>query len=284
MKVRKRNYPIPVLAEFSDDIRGNFTANYDVLSFPEKYKIYVEITCSNEELLSMISEKKCEYVVNVECTYTRYRKIFKSYNDKITIDIDAEDIEGKVEVVTFITATKDFSEYKNPDFHDDYEDISFRVIQGQILAIDSGIVFDAENEEDKLTKLQSIFSVQLDSDIEAAPYNVDTSNDRVIIKLNRINYEKYTYLRECEELQPILFSQMLLPAIVQILNDIVGESENEIDELSQYRWYRVIKNKLSNLDREIEELEISDILVVSQELIGDPITNALGCMMESGED
>lgn len=280
MKIKKRNYPNPVLAEYNDDVKGTFQAEYNLITSKEKYSVSINIRCDNESLLSLIRDGKCAYVINIECAYTRYRKTFKSINNEFLIDIKAEDIEGKVEISTFITAVEDINEYSNNSFHQDYEGISFKVKKGQILAVENGASFYAEKEKDNLQKFESIFTIQVDTQMEGYSFDLDSSNHRIIIKLTQKNYEIYTIFEKDQEKQSMIIFQIILPALIQILNDIVSELINEINELSQYRWYGVIEKRLNLLGIEIDNLGIEDIIPVAQKLIGDPIYKSLKSMID----
>lgn len=128
MRVKPRSYPHPVLSTFGDDIVGSqFQVTVAVTGTKTTYVIDVRAKTSNSELASLIAKGQAQYAVHLECPLTRYRALFSSANEQFSFEVPAADIDGSVEVCSFILATKDLAGYVSKGFHADYKGLSFSV-------------------------------------------------------------------------------------------------------------------------------------------------------------
>src|SRR5436190_16107927 len=121
MQVKPRSYPHPVLAPFTDDILNSvFQPVVTVTGNKNAYVFDAVFKTNNAVLLQLIEQKKARYAVHIECTQTRYRSIFKSDTEKFSFEVPAGLLDGRVEVTSFILATKPMEKYSNDCFHPDY--------------------------------------------------------------------------------------------------------------------------------------------------------------------
>jgi hypothetical protein len=176
MQIKPRSYPHPVLAHFGDDIVNSiFMPVVTVKGNKTAYAFDAVFKTNNADLLKLVEQKKARYAVHVECTQTRYRNIFKSETDKFTFDIPANMLDGRVEVTSFILASKPLEKYRNDCFHPDYTKLTFRVRKGDTLAVGHDREFTAEKKSDPLRKVPSIFSIVPSDETDATGMDIDTS-------------------------------------------------------------------------------------------------------------
>src|SRR3954452_9823142 len=105
MQIKPRSYPHPVLSHFGDDILATvFMPVVPVKGAKNAYVFDAIFKTNNEDLLSLVEQKKAQYAVHVECNQTRYRSIFTGTDERFSFEIPASMLDGRVEVCSFILA------------------------------------------------------------------------------------------------------------------------------------------------------------------------------------
>lgn len=277
MIIRYRQYPHPVLSYFSDDLVGcAFQTTFRILNTKNSYIFEAKAKTSSKDLVDLIDNERACYALHIECASTRFRNIYTSNTEEFSFEIDANELDGRVQVCSFILATEDLDNYKNKNFHPDYGDITFKVRKGDVLAVDRDQSFSAEKEIDPLKKIPSIFTVCVNNAPDASPYDIDINSNKVVIKLSQENFTKYKLLSINQNLQSTLASLILLPALVSLLETLKLD-RGQFDEYEEMRWFRVIENRLNAIGIDLNNPNtFSDSSVaIAQKLIGDPITSSL---------
>ena len=226
----------------------------------------------------MVEQKKARYAVHIECTQTRYRNIFRSESDKFSFDVDAGMLDGNVEVTSFILATKPLDKYRNEFFHPDYAKLTFRVRKGDTLAVGQDREFTAEKKSDPLRKVPSIFSIQPNDLGEATGIDVDTSGHKVTVKLARPIYDTYSTLRSDQSLHQILSSAVIVPALVDVLDEIRRAAvDGGISEYKDRRWYLVVGRRLREMGIDPENADTfnESSLRIAHVMLGQPLGRSL---------
>lgn len=279
MQVKPRSYPHPVLAHFSDDIVNSvFQPVVEVKANKNAYTFDATFKTNNADLLQLIEQKKARYAVHIECTQTRYRNIFKSEADKFSFEVAAGLLDGNVEVTSFIVATKPLDKYRNENFHPDYAKLTFRVRKGDTLAVGHDREFTAEKKSDPLRKVPSIFSIQPNDLPDATGIDVDDSGHKVAVKLARPIYDAYSTLRSDQSLHQILSSAVIVPALVEVINNIRrAATEHSIGEYKDRRWFLVVKRRLQEMHIEPDDPESfhESSLRIAHEILGQPLGQSL---------
>jgi hypothetical protein len=273
MQINFRQFPHPVLSFFSDDVVDvDFQTSLKTHKTQNTY--IFEVTCftSSEDLNQLIADRKARFAFHFECSSTRYRKMFISFEHAFTFEIQADELDGKVQICAFILAAADMEHYRIAEFHEDYEGHTFSIKKGDVLAIDSERTFYADKDADPLKRIPSIFSVVPNHGEDSQPLDFDCSGNKIVIKLNVDNFEKYKYLSVSQNLQPLLTSLITLPVLISILE--MMRAEEELLEYEDCRWYQVIKSRLKVIN--IDLMNSSDsVVVIGQKLIGDPLSVSL---------
>jgi hypothetical protein len=290
MQINPRAYPHPVLSHWGDDITNS--AFQGVVS-PGKgaknaYIFEAVFKTSNEDLRKLVEQKKAMYAVHVECTSTRYRSIFKSQEEKFSFEINSSLIDGKVDVCSFILASKPIEKYKNANFHPDYGKSAFRVSRGDTLAVAHDQIIEATKKNDPLRKISSIFSVVQNDDDTATSMDINTGGPKVLVSLSKPNFESYLSLRHSTAYHPVLLGSIIVPALVEVLERIRRTAlERGLDAFAEYRWFMVIDRKLREKNIRLAEDPESfadSSLKVAHELLGQPLTLSLSGLKAMTED
>lgn len=286
MQINYRQYPHPVLTYYADDvIDSDFQASLISSKTQNTYIFEGQCITSCDGINQLVEEKKACFAFHFECSTTRYRKIFKSFESDFSFQLPADSIEGKVQVCSFILAAENIEEYSLPEFHSDYEGHTFFINKGDVLAIDAERTFFAEKEYDPLRRVPSIFSVQPNRDENALPFDMDSSGHKIIIKLSVGNFEHYKTISLNQNLQPLLSSLIILPALVSILETIKNAGNQEFD-LEECRWYRVIRSRVKEfgIDLDNNSTFSESALAIAQRLIGEPINSSLVALVNFDDE
>jgi hypothetical protein len=279
MQIKPRSYPHPVLTHFSDDIVNSiFMPVVEVKGNKNAYVFDAVFKTNNADLLQLIEKKKARYAVHIECTQTRYRNIFKSDVEKFSFEVPAGLLDGRVEVTSFILATKPMEKYRNDCFHPDYTKLTFRVHKGDTLAVGHDREFTAEKKSDPLRTVPSIFSIVSSDAADATGMDVDTGGDKVRITLSRPNFDAYTSLKADQSLHPMLSVAVIVPALVTVIDEIRrAADENGTDALAERRWFMVVARRLREIgvDPQNAETFVESSLRIAHELVGQPLLASL---------
>lgn len=279
MQIKPRSYPHPVLAHFSDDIVNSiFMPVVEVKGNKNAYVFDAVFKTNNADLLQLIEQKKARYAVHIECTQTRYRNIFKSATEKFSFEVPAGLLDGRVEVTSFILATKPMEKYRNGCFHPDYAKLTFRVRKGDTLAVGHDREFTAEKKSDPLRKVPSIFSIVPSDEDDATGMDVDTGGDKVRITLSRANFDAYTSLKADQSLHSMLAAAVIVPALVTVIDEIRRAADGSgTDDLAERRWFMVVARRLREvgIDPHNAESFVESSLRIAHELIGQPLSASL---------
>ena len=290
-----KNYPHPVLNAQTDDFKHK-KAKFDIRISQKiegmNYKLHCNVDLSESNLEDLLSHDLVTFAVKVVCSTTRYRRVFQFNSLEHVITLPSTYVEKKVEISTYIIATNAIDSYSSQAFHDDYEGASFSIFQGDILAEGSEYTLNIEKKIDPLVKVPSIFTIVFNDDKKTPPIDVKSIGDKIIITLDKANFNKYKMLKQLQnqygQLAALSSSLFILPAFVIILDDIRKELvtfQNDTDAIKEWiedkendhRWFKVINTKLKELEIDLTEPDniMDSSLVIAQKLLGNPLSNGL---------
>jgi hypothetical protein len=210
MQINPRAYPHPVLAHWGDDVMNStFQGVVSGKGLKNAYLFDAVFKTNNADLLALVEQKKAIYAVHVECISTRYRNLFRSATEKFSFEIAAGLIDGRVDVCSFVLASKPIDKYKNANFHPDYGKAVFRVSKGDTLAVAPDQIIEATKKNDPLRKVSSIFSIVPNEDPEATGMDINTGGPKVVVKLSKPNFDAYVSLRHSAAYHPVLIGSIV---------------------------------------------------------------------------
>lgn len=285
MDIKKsRLYPHPVLTNYSNDfIDSEFTVDVKQEKVGEALSIHFKVNLNNEQLKEMIKKQLATLVFHVENPITCYRKIFKSWEEELSIKIPYEKLNERISVCTFIVSNTDISIYSNKNFNPDYENISFDVKKGNILGIAPQIKIHIDKERDQLKKIPSIFSIIKIDDPDLKTMKIEIASERIKLFLGKVVFEKYQQLSMNVNYLPILHLGLVFPALVYALDAIQYDG---IEDYEEQRWFRSIKKNMTrngvDLDREYIRMKTS--FVLAQELLDYPLVKGFENLLIEGDD
>ena len=272
MRLKDRLSPYPILDDYSDDyINSSFTAKYELtLQFKEIYG-KIQFQLHNKEIQDLIKDKKAEFLVHIECSYTCYRKKFSSFENEIEFKLKSVDLAQTIEIRTFVVLVKDVTGFASSDFHPDYLGQIFNLQAHQIIAIGTAKDFKINKDDKDLESFPSILKIVKITDKRKESLSVDTDEDNyILIGLSEEIYELYANLGK-NLYKATAFSLILLPAMMIVLERMYRYKEDE--DFNSKHWVQVMqyileKNKVS-LDK--ISIENDTLLTLSQSIFADPI-------------
>lgn len=196
MKLKKRSFPHPVLGNEDDVLGAAFQAVFEVESDRDYFYLITTFQCSSATLIALIEAKKAAFVMHVECTNTVYRARLASVDCENRFAVSSGDLNGSVEVNFFICAQQDILGYQIEGAHSDYDDVSFQIRKGDILAKADGRVFDAAQDYDAVKKISTIMQIEEAPEEGDGPMRAIYEADRIRILLAKPDYRKYALLKQ----------------------------------------------------------------------------------------
>ena len=279
MNITKRLFTYPVLNEDNSDY---LTSRFDLdvqckMSGVNTVSFDVNIMMDNEELLQLVVNGDAEYVIHIECTATSYREMKRFVTcENHRIDVPASRINGKVEVLAMLVLKKDVIGIKNRDWNEDYEDFSFDLAKGSILAYNNIPAFDVVKKYEELSNASSIFKIIKKLTDGTVPMEVELGSEFIHIWLGAKDYKMYSKLSCKSSIQPILNALIITPALVYVFEEL--RQENGIENNEYKKWFislvKSYEKRGVNLIDVINSSEKTSV-ELAQEAMEYPLNSAL---------
>ena len=260
-----KTFPHPVLWGNADDyVRRqfqavrNFTvgeAGVPVLSF--------SFTLNEERIVGLLSDQLATYLLEVYCPITLVRRIFCTREKAGEFVLGKGDLYGRVEVNAFVVCTRDIQEYYSSNFNEEFGNASFDLLQGDVLAAAESLTWHWDTE--CVAPLHSVFDLVASDNIQPGMFAVDTSEDKVKIKMCPHDKDKFEQMRHSSEQKPVAMF-VYFSAVAEVLRQM---KDDDSDGGDTKRWYRAIEYKLGDLGK-IPFTSSSDPFMLAQELLRGP--------------
>jgi hypothetical protein len=247
----------PVVAPFLDDVRENrfSLSGFRVQADGVYYHVAIELELHNPGLLQYIEKKQACYALLIEARNFFYRKLHSPLAKTHQLKLDGDMLSGYIDCIPIVIATEDISNYRLPDFNDDYRDLAISIRSGDVLAISDGRTFVAEKEYDTLTKLSSIMQVLPDASVTPGSMDVALSTDKISIYVCQEDHAKYSTLSKLTEAAPVLMQMLAVPA----LQEAVAEMRRSDETRGRRRWELALAKRLQAMNINVADSSATDI-------------------------
>ena len=289
MLIRHKYYPYPIVAEGNDSyVDTTFTSDVDVVKEGYNIKFSLKANVNNDMLNELISEGKAAFVHHIECPQTCYRKAIETEeSEKLFIEHESK-LNGTVQICSMIIALSDINGYKNQSFSPDYKGFGFNIEKGCVMGIGKQINIDINKEKENLENTSSIFSIIPILDPEETMIHVETQDPKKItIHIPQKTYNRYRNLSRNFEIQPVMHSMIIIPALIQVFNELKS-SGSEFYMYEEYKWFKALKKACKKHNITLDENGIKSIepYRVAQMLMDTPTIKALKFLSEcnGGDD
>lgn len=276
MQLRNRYYPYPVIVEGGDyyeNSKFSSSVNQEMEGYDAKITITVEL--NDTLLLQKIEQGEVVYAHHIECPQTCYRRVIKTKEKVKDILLKDKDVNGIVQICSFVIAEKDIDKYTNESFAADYRGWKFNIEKGCILAIGNQYNVRINKIRDDLANTSSIFSIVPNADHTENNLLVDFGQQKIVISLPEKTYQQYYNIQGYIDIQPAMHSMIIVPALVYVFSEL--RSTENLEEMEYYRWYRSLKKACNGIGINIDEegLKKMDLFKVAQQLLNSPISKAI---------
>lgn len=276
MQLRNRYYHYPVIVEGGDyyeNSKFSSSVNQEMEGYDAKITITVEL--NDTLLLQKIEQGEVVYAHHIECPQTCYRRVIKTKEKVKDILLKDKDVNGIVQICSFVIAEKDIDKYTNESFAADYRGWKFNIEKGCILAIGNQYNVRINKIRDDLANTSSIFSIVPNADHTENNLLVDLGQQKIVISLPEKTYQQYYNIQGYIDIQPAMHSMIIVPALVYVFSEL--RSTENLEEMEYYRWYRSLKKACNGIGINIDEegLKKMDLFKVAQQLLNSPISKAI---------
>lgn len=281
MNTRWRKYPHPVLSSTSDDfIDSSFSMDISMTTTDDSYCLELKSELKCPYIEELIKSSKASFALNVECSSTLYREIYKFNMSEHKVVIPSGHLDGKVELYPLIVSNIDDDSYFSESFNEDYNGIKFSIKKGDVLGFDNPASFDAVKFYESIKDIPSIFAVRKDDELNTS-FNVVHGDHKIMIFLSKDYYEKYVELSGDPGVQPLLAASLVIPSLVYVLEDV--RNSGDLSPISDKRWFMVLKSKLSTIGIDIEDPDSfsENSIVIAQKLLGNFYPRAIESIYEN---
>lgn len=285
MQIRNKYYPYPVIIEGEDYyIDSEFSSKLEQYMDGYNIRLIIKTTLKNKELEEMLKTGDVKIVHHLECPQTCFRKIVETNEYEVEYLLKNLDVNGLVQISTFLIAAKDLHKYSNLNFSNDYKGFKFNIEKGCILAIGNQYNVYVNKIKDDLANTSSIFSIVPSTDPLDNMMKVELTSQKLIISLPEKTYHQYYNIQEYIDIQPVMHSMIIIPALVYVFSEL-RSAGNQLYEYEDYRWFRSLTKACEKIKIIVDEenLKNIDILTVAQQLLDGPISKAVEyCSMGGG--
>lgn len=279
MSQNKFAFPYPVLSVDGDDFKTPLCRDNVVLGElntddSAKYKLPVSLVLQNQELDDLIQNHNAQFVIEVDCPSTHYRRCLKQNNGNFEITFKKTDVAGRVNFQPYIIAEHAF-EYHNSDFHEDYGDECFPVEEGDVLAIFNSFKYDFDINYAELKAHSAILRIRESTDPNATEIRYISDEPLIYIELPKEKYGQYQTLGKD-------YSAIIHASIVQnaLLTVLLREDWSEPGE-DEVLWKKTIRYRVENEEELKPYRNLSDkenLVGLAYKILHDPVQRMFDCI------
>ena len=286
MQLRSKYFTYPIIVDGGDFyIDSSFETDVEKEMVGYDIKFIMSAKLSNPKLEEMLQQGEVVLVHHIECPQTCYREIIKTQDNIVEKLIKDSEVNGVVQICSFLIANKDIEKYSNDLFSQDYRGFKFDIDSGCVMAVGNQINFHINKVRDDLSNTSSIFSIMPNLDPTVNSMKIDLTGDKIAIILPEIAFGIYKSMSTALDLQQAMYSMIIVPALEYVFSEI-KLARNQLFIYEDQRWFRNLKKACNKLGISISEetLDNLDILTTSQLLIDNPVIDGLKIFAGSEAD
>lgn len=286
MQLRSKYFTYPIIVDGGDFyIDSSFETDVEKEMVGYDIKFIMSAKLSNPKLEEMLKQGEVAIVHHIECPQTCYREIVKTQDNTAEKLIKDSEVNGVVQICSFLIANKDIEKYSNDLFSQDYRGFKFDIDSGCVMAVGNQINFHINKVRDDLANTSSIFSIMPNLDPTVNSMKIDLTGDKIAIILPEIAFGIYKSMSSALDLQQAMHSMIIVPALEYVFSEI-KLARNQLFIYEDQRWFRNLKKACDKLGITISEetLDNLDILTTSQLLIDNPVIDGLKIFAGSEAD
>lgn len=277
MLLRNKYYPYPVIIEGGDYyINSSFDTEVEQELEGYNVKLLFRAELNNEEIQDLLDTGMVEIVYHIECPQTCFRTCFRTRDKMSSYLLKDTEVNGNVQVCSFVVAKKNIDKYTNRSFSADYAGFRFDIEKGCVMAIGSQLNVRVNKIRDDLANTSSIFSIVPNKDQMETTVITDLSKNKIVIMLPEKTYGLYANMQNYMDVQPAMHAMIIIPALMYALNEIKQDKE-QLYNYEEHRWFRSLKKACEGIGITINEETLANIdtYKTAQLLLNSPVLKAM---------
>lgn len=266
-------YPYPVLTAYSDDVQPALIAQNvqvgEMQIINNDYVLPLTLILEDPKLLQLIAEGKAEYMFDVNCPASLYRRCINSDNNEVKIDFPFKRVSGVAKIRPYVIAKTAFT-YQNPTFHPDYDNESFEIEEGDVLAIFNEITYDFEINYNQLKAFSSIMFIRKAEDENEKDIRYLMDEPKIVIILPVDKFAKYQQFKADPQYTNAVHASLAQNALLAVLMQTNWDDEDAQEPL----WKRTIRYRVAHEEELMPYNDLNNqenLVMIAQKLLGDPI-------------
>ena len=285
MQLRNKYYTYPVIIENGDfylDSYFNTDVEKEMIGYNIKFIFTADL--KNPQLEKLLDEGKVMIVHHIECPQTCLRLIIQTKERYVEKMIPDTDVNGIVQMCTFLVASEDLHQYTNDYFSPDYKGFKFTIEKGCIMAVGNQVNFIISKVKDDLANKASIFSIIPNLDENALNMQVDLTGQKIALLLPKETFSIYKNMEKSIEVQQAMHQMLIIPALMYVFSEIKS-SKGQLFMYENQRWFRNLKKSCEKIGYNINEenLDNINIMELSQLIIDNPIVGGMKVIAGAGD-
>jgi hypothetical protein len=266
-------FPHPVLG-LRDDIDSIADFEYTKTSDALEYIYYIEIKTDNQSIEKYIVEKKAEYVCEVDCKKTFYRKCITSKTPKFELHIPRNSVHGEVNITLTANAMCTITGYSNSKANEDYNDYEFDLEKGDIMAHYGAVEMQTDVTADEFKAVGSF--MQFKKGPEGAQIDYHTDGDDIVAVIPKEMYEAYVLRLKGERFRPAIMASVVNEALICALMQMKEDDDR--------RWARIISSAPVCEDDSFPLADVKEAIDLASKILQQPHTKLFTSLCEMTND
>lgn len=244
------SYPYPVLYMNNDDYTNESSFHTDIQvneSFGE-VKVSVEFILTDDVISRLVDKEACAFFIHVECGTTSFRRAYQTKQRSMEISIPTDQLRGKIEIHSFIIATKRIENYENSALNDWFKEVQpITFEKGNLLGIGEAIETTLFEDYSEMLNIPSIVKVIKSHSHEYM--EVELHSNVITISLPEYEYNQYA-TNANSRLKSTILSTVIVPCLVYVFSKL---KENR-EDLEEYTWYQVLEKIFDENNYRLEDV------------------------------
>ena len=232
MNLNNISFPYPVLGSYDDILPLPSTPKVKIDQDKINHIFEVDLCSNNKDIEGWIAADYADYVCEVTCELTRYRRCYKSKTPKFNISIPRKGVAGRINFSCTVTVKKDIVNYVNSGFHEDYRGHTFNMEPGDLLAVLADFYYVADLRYDKLKAVGTFMEI-VETEDELPATILD--KDKIELKLPVEMYKQYRDNPLINGRPEVLHASLVLNSLTYALCRIEYYSTRKWAETIMYR-------------------------------------------------
>lgn len=286
MQLRSKYYSYPVITEDTDFyVNSSFSSSVEQVADGYNVRLKLKAELVNPELEEMLKKEEVLYAHHIECSQTCFRKIILTNESIKECVLRDGEVNGLVQICSFLVATRDIEKYSNNLFAPDFRGFRFNIERGCIMAVGNQINLRINKVRDDIANTSSIFSIIPNFDETMTNIMIDTSGNKIVIAVPQETFSIYSNMSTSLDIQPVMHSMLIIPALVFALTE-VKESRTHLYDYEDFRWFRSLRKAAEKMEVAFDEasLEHMEPFDFAQKLMDSPIPKAVNYLRGDNDE